>query len=310
MLVATTVVGAPIGLEGRVPRLGVVTGGRRSRGPLLAGLRDLGYVPGQTIEITEFATEGRPELYRPLIERVLKSKPDVLLVSSTHGLKAATALTTTIPIVVVDLETDPVTSGFAATLARPGRNVSGLFLDVPEMSAKMLQLLKEAVPVATRVVVVWDAAISRAQFEAVERAAQATGIALRSAPVRLIDDVDPALDSATRDGARALVILSSPVFRLHQARLDDAALRYRLPSVTAFDLLSDGNGFLSYGPDVDDMFRRSASYVDRVLKGVPIGELPIERPAKFYLRVNVRTARALGLAIPQSLLLRADQVIQ
>lgn len=300
----------PVSAQSRVPRLAVVTGSGRSYRAILGGLRELGYVPGMSIDIHHWPTEGRPERYHEGVESALRVAVDVMVVSSTHGLHAATSRTKSVPVVVVDLETDPVAAGFVASLARPGANVSGLFLDVPEMSGKMLQLLKDAVPGMARVVVLWDSAIARAQFEATERAARAAGVTASSAAVRGIDDVEAAVDAAVRDGARALVVLSSPLFRVHQARVDDIALRHRMPSVTAFDLLPKGTGFLSYGPDLDDMFRRSASYVDRILKGARIGDVPVERPSKFNFAVNLKTARALGLAIPPSLLVRADQIIR
>ncbi len=234
----------------------------------------------------------------------------VLVVTSTHGVSAARRRTRTVPIVAIDLETDPVASGLVASLARPGGNVTGFFLDVPEMSGKLVQLLKEAVPRATRVVaVLWDAAIARPQFEATGQAARAAGITVHSAPVRQADDLGGAVERAVRDLARALIALSAPLMRLYQPRIDELALRHRLPSVTLFPLLADGHGLMSYGPDLDDMFRRSAAYVDQILKGVPAGDLPVQRPARFHLAINLRTARTLGLTVPQVLLLRADRVI-
>jgi putative ABC transport system substrate-binding protein len=178
------------------------------------------------------------------------------------------------------------------------------------MSGKLLQLLKEAVPGATRFGVLWDAAITRAQFEATDTAARAEGISIHSAAVRSPGDLGGALERAVRDGARALVVLSAPLTRLHQARIDELALRHRLPSMTVFALLPGSTGFMSYGPDLDAMFRRSGTSVHRILKGARVGDLPVERPSKFELGVNLRTAKALGITIPQTLLLRADQVIE
>ena len=293
----------------RLPRVGFVSGGPRSLQAFLEGLREAGYVPGQTILVEHRQTEGRSEHYGPAVESVLGSGVNVIVVSSLHGLTATRRLTRTVPIVAIDLETDPVASGFVASLAQPGGNITGFFLDLPQMSGKLLQLLKEAVPTASRAAVLWDAAIARAQFEAIEKAARATGITIRSVPVQKASDLGAAVDSAVRDGARALVALSAPLMRLNQARIDELVLRQRLPSATFFALLPNGSGFMSYGPDLDDMFRRSASYVERSLKGARVGDLPVERPSKFEFAVNLRTARALGIAIPQPLLLRADRVI-
>ena len=250
-----------------VPRVGLVVGGSRALEGILQGLREAGYVPGQTIIVEHRPTEGRSERYGPAVESVLKAGVNVIVVTSTHGLTAASMLTRTVPIVAIDLETDPVASGFVKSLAQPGTNVTGFFLDLPEMSGKLVQLLKEAVPGVTRVAVLWDAAIARAQFEATEKAARVAGMTVHSATVRKASDLGGAVDGAVRDGARALIALSAPLMRLNQARIDELALRHRLPSVTLFALLADGNGFMSYGPDLDDMFRRSASYVDRILKG-------------------------------------------
>lgn len=293
----------------RVARVGLVIGGPRALEGIIQGLRDAGYVPGQNIIVEHRQTEGRSERYGPAVESVLKTGVNVIVVTSTHGLTAARTLTRTVPIVAIDLETDPVASGFVASLAQPGTNVTGLFLDLPEMSGKLVQLLKEAVPAVTRVAILWDAAIARAQFEATEKAARAAGITIHSATVQKASDLAAAVDGAVRDGAHALIALSAPLMRLNQARIDELALRHRLPAVTLFALLADGRGFMSYGPNLDDMFRRSASYVDRILKGAPVAALPVERPSRFDLAINLRTAKALGLTIPQSLLLRADRVI-
>jgi putative ABC transport system substrate-binding protein len=296
--------------QSRVPRVGLVHGSALSLNAFLQGLREAGYLPGQTIVVEHRQTEGHSERYGPAVEAVLKTGVNVMVVASTHGLTAARALTRSVPIVAIDLETDPVASGFVASLARPGANVTGFFLDLPEMSGKLLQLLKEAVPGATRIAVLWDAVIAGAQLKATEKAAQVAGITIHSAPVRRASDLEAAVGSAARDGVRALIVLSAPLMRVNQARIDQLALRHRLPSVTFFALRADGTGFMSYGPDLDDMFRRSASYVDRILKGARVADLPVERPSRFDLAVNLRTATALGLTVPPSLLARADQVIE
>ena len=295
--------------QAQAPRVGLVSGGTLSLDAFMLGLRDHGYVPGQTIAVEHRPTVGHADRYRPAIESLLATRPSVIVVTSTHGILAARSLTRTVPIVAVDLESDPVATGVAASLARPGGNVTGFFLDVPEMSGKLVQLIKEAVPGLARTGVLWDAAIARPQFEATERAARAAGLTIHSAPVRAASDLDAAVDGAVRDGARALIVLSAPLMRVNQARIDDLAFRHRLPSVTVFSLVADGKGFMSYGPNLDEMFRRSASYVDRILKGARVGDLPVERPSRFDLAINTRTAKALGVTLPPSLLQRADRVI-
>ena len=311
-LVAGAAVGAPASpralAQARVPRLGLVIGPTAFKA-FLQGLREAGHTPGQTIVLDFHDTGGEAGRYAPAVDAVLKAGAHILLVSSPHGVGAARARTRTVPIVAVDLESDPVASGFVVSLAQPGTNITGLFLDLPEMSGKLLQLLSEAVPGVSRVAVLWDAAIARAQLEATEKGARAAGISIHSAPVRSAGDFGVALDGATRDGARALIVLSAPLTRLNQARIDELALRHRLPSITMFALLADGSGFMSYGPDLDALFRRSVSYVDRILKGARVGDLPVERPARFELAINLRAAKALGLTIPHSLLLRADRVM-
>ncbi|HEX3178893.1 MAG TPA: ABC transporter substrate-binding protein, partial [Methylomirabilota bacterium] len=227
-----------------------------------------------------------------------------------NGIAAARRLTSTVPVVAVDLESDPVASNFVNSLARPGGNLTGLFLDIPEMSGKLVQLLHEARPRLGRIGIVWDANIAGAQLLATETSARMAGIASRSVPVRSSADLEPAIVELTRERVGALVVLSSPLMRLNQQRIDELALRQRLPSITMFGLLESGVGLLSYGPDLDDMQRRAAVYVDRILKGRPVRELPVERPAKFELAVNLRTANLLGLELPRSLLLRADRVIR
>jgi putative ABC transport system substrate-binding protein len=241
---------------------------------------------------------------------VLAEGVDVLVVTSPHGIAAARRRTSRVPIVAVDLESDPVASGFVASLARPGSNLTGLFLDLPEMSGKLLQLLQELKRGLSRVGIIWDAAIARAQFEATERAARAAAIDVHPAAIRTAADLDPAIEGFAHERAGAMIALSSPLMRLNQARIDDLALRHRLPSITVFALLENGRGLLSYGPDLDSMQRRAAVYVDRILKGATVREIPVERPAKFELAVNLRTAKSLGLDVPKSLLLRADLVMQ
>ena len=295
--------------QARLPRVGHVSAGGLSIGNLLAGLREVGHVPGETIIVEHRPTAGEADRYDAAVAALLASGVDVLVVASPHGIVAARRRTSRVPIVAVDLESDPVASGFVTSLARPGSNLTGLFLDLPEMSAKLLQLLQEVKRALSRVGIMWDAAIARAQFEATERAARTAGIEVHPAVIRTAADLRPALEAMARERAGAFIALSSPLMRLNQAQIDDLALRHRLPSITVFALLENGRGLISYGPDLDSMQRRVAVYVDRILKGANVAELPVERPAKFELAVNLRTAKILGLELPQSLLLRADRIL-
>ena len=294
----------------RAPRVGLVTAGTKSFEALQAGLRDLGYVPGQTIVIDHRKTEGRAERYRSAVDALLKSGADIVVVGSTHGLAAARALTQTLPIVAVDLETDPVASGFVASLARPGGNVTGFFLDLADMSGKLLQLLREAVPRVSRIAALHDPVIGRPQLQATYAAAAAAGITILPAPVQNAGDLPAAVENAARQSARALVVLSAPLMRVSQARIDELTLRHRLPSITVFGLLPGGEGFMSYGPDLDEMFSRAGTYVSRILKGERASDLPVQRPSKFELAVNVRTAKALRLDLPPALLVQANRIVE
>jgi putative ABC transport system substrate-binding protein len=294
----------------RVPRVGLVSAGTKSLVALEDGLRKAGYVPGQTIVIDHRRTEGRADRYRPAVDSLLAIGVDVMVVGSTHGLAAARSRTQTLPIVAVDLETDPVASGFVTSLGRPGGNVTGFFLDLRDLGGKLLELLREAVPGVTRIAALYDPVIGGPQLQATETAARPAGITIVPAQVQKAPDLHHAVEKAARAGARAMIVMSAPLMRDSQAHIDELALRHHLPSVTLFGLLSPGDGFMSYGPDLDDMYRRSASYVDRIIKGTPVGELPVQRPAKFELALNLRTAKALRLALPPSLLVRADRVIE
>jgi putative ABC transport system substrate-binding protein len=296
--------------QSRIPRVGLISAGPRSLEAFERGLRDAGYVPGQSITIEHRRTEGQTERYRPAVEAALKAGVEILVVGSTHGLATARALTRSLPIVAVDLETDPVASGFVASLARPGGNVTGFFLDLGDLGGKLLQLLGEAVPGANRVAALHDPVIGRPQLQATQAAAGTAGATLLLAPVQKAGDLPAAVAGVARDGARALVVLSAPLMRVNQARIDELALRHRLPSITIFGLLPRGDGFMSYGPDLDEMYRGSGTYVDRILKGAQAGELPVQRPSRFELAVNVRTAKALRLTVPPAFLLRADRVVE
>lgn len=296
--------------QARAPRVGLVSAGAPSLTAFTAGLREIGHVPGKTIVVEHHPTAGEADRYDAAVASALAAGVDVLVVTSPHGIIAARRRTSRVPIVAVDLESDPVASGFITSLARPGSNLTGLFLDLPEMSGKLLQLLQELKRGLSRVGIIWDAAIARTQFEATERAARAAGINVHPAVIRTAVELEPAIEGFVRERTDAVIALSSPLIRLNQARIDDLGVRHRLPSITVFPLLENGRGLLSYGPDLHSMHRRAAVYVDRILKGASVAEMPVERPAKFELAVNLRTAKSLGLELPQSLLLRADRVLQ
>jgi putative ABC transport system substrate-binding protein len=218
-----------------------------------------------------------------------------------------------VPIEALDLETDPVGSGWVSTLGRPGGNITGLFLDLPGLTGKWLELLREAVPGTQDVGVLWDAGTGPAQLAAIKAAAQRLAIKLQVLKYRSPDDLDSALRAGLSGGAKSLVMLSSPIlFSAGSSRRAAAfATTNRLPAIAPTRRIPESGGLMSYGPNLaGDLYRRAAPFVDRILKGAKPADLPIERPVKFELVINVKTAKALGLTIPQTLLLRADEVIQ
>jgi putative ABC transport system substrate-binding protein len=216
----------------------------------------------------------------------------------------------TVPIVGDDLEDDPVESGFVASLGRPGGNVTGLFLNLPDLTGKWLQLIKEIAPATRRVAVLWDATTSPVQLRAMRRAAETAAMEVRVVEVRRPTEYADALKAAMKDRPQALVPLSSPSNRQASPLIAEFTLKSRLPAISLFRFFAESGGLMSYGPDLEAFFARSASYVDKILKGAKPGDLPVEQPTKFELVINLKTAKALSLSVPQSVLGRADEIIQ
>ncbi|HEX7787942.1 MAG TPA: ABC transporter substrate-binding protein [Methylomirabilota bacterium] len=302
-----------------VPRIGLLRPGtpsdvadRASVGAFLNGLQEAGYTPGADVRVEIRYAEGKLERLKAIARDLVALPAHVLVTSNPYATEAARDATHTVPIVVaLDYETDPVARGWIASIARPQGNLTGLFLDQPEMTGKLLALLKEAVPDATLVAVLWDETIGRSQLETTQDAARVKGLGLRSLGVRRSEDLAEAFGAAARERADCLIVLTSPLLSLQRARISDLALRQRLPAITLFTNFPAFGLLMAYGPNQPDAFRRAASqYVARILKGSRPADLPVQRPEKFDLVVNLKTAKALGLALPRSLLLRADQVIQ
>jgi putative ABC transport system substrate-binding protein len=248
-----------------------------------------------------------PELVADLVQR----KVDVIVVVSTLAALAIKRATSTIPIVMAEVA-DPLGSGLVTSLAHPGGNVTGLSLMVAELSAKRLQLLKEAIPRVARVAVLWnpDTPFHPNVIEELKAVAPLLSIELSFVGARTPEGIGPAFSAMTRAHAEALYVLGDGFFFSHRTTLLKLASKARLPTSYSERLFVDEGGLISYGPNRDDMFRRSAGYVDKILKGARPGDLPIEQPTKFELVVNLKTAKALGITIPQSILLRADEVIR
>ena len=285
-------------------------------GPILdnarQALRDLGYVDGKNIAFEVRIAGEKPETLPGLAADLVRRKVDVLLTIGPAALRAARDATRAIPIVAVDLESDPVQAGFARSLAEPGGNITGLFLDQPSLAAKWLELIREAVPETRRIAVLVDTTTGPWQLASIKRAAEKLRIELQVLEVRNLGELDQALGAAVKGGSLALVTLSSPLFdsRVVGKQIAEFTLEHRLPAISFFRRFAVEGGLMAYGPNQSEYTKRSHIYIDKILKGANPADLPIEQPTKFYYVINLKTAKALGLTIPQSLLLRADEVIQ
>ena len=277
---------------------------------LRRGLAALGYVEGQNIRLEYRWAEGKVEQLPSLAASLVRLNVDVLYTSGPQAMRAAMDASRTVPIVGDNLEDDPVESGFVASIARPGGNVTGLFLNLPDLTGKWLELIKEVVPAPRRIAVLWDATTSPLQLRAINRAAQSAMVELRILEVRRPTEYADVLKAAMKDKPQALIQLSSPLIRQASPVLAELTRKSRLPAISMFRLFPEAGGLMAYGPDLPAFFARSASYVDKILNGARPADLPVEQPTKFELVINLKTARALGLTIPQSILVRADQVIQ
>lgn len=300
---------------GRVPVLGVLnTGvGPRSRSieTTRRGLRRLGYGDGQIVLDVRFAG-GNSGAFPSLATALVQRQVDVLLAIGPAAIRAARDATSTIPIVAVDLESDPVQAGFARSLAHPGGNITGLFLDQPGLAGKWLELLRETVPATRRVAILVDPSTGPWQLAAMKVASQRLGVELQILEVRTSGELDSALVVGVRSGSQAIVQLSSPLFDLdpNAKRVADFAVRHHLPTISMFAGFARLGGFMVYGANLMEYYERLALYIDRILKGTKPADLPIEQPSEFELVINMKTAKSLGLTIPPSLLQRADQVIE
>jgi putative tryptophan/tyrosine transport system substrate-binding protein len=293
--------------SGRRPNVSVYTTDPAYRDAIKGVLQERGWVEGRTISFELYPAEGAEA---NLAQNLAKTPADVLVVGGPSRIRAAMQATSTIPILAIDLESDPVSSGFVKTLARPGGNVSGIWMDVPEISGKQIQFLREVLPTLSRLGVVWDDRVSQLQFAAVQAASRALGVSLHAGALRLAAEVDPVMKRVLAERPQALLLLTSPVVFRVLPRVAELAREHKLASISPFSVYPSAGGLLAYGPDFPAMWRQLGDYVDRVLKGARIADLPVERPSKFTLVVNVKTAKTLGLTLPQPLVLRADEVIQ
>jgi putative tryptophan/tyrosine transport system substrate-binding protein len=301
----------------RIPRIGVLAGNLASTPHLVAafrqGLLDLGYVEGRNIVIEYRDAKGEFKRLPALAGELVALKVDVILAAGTQHVLAAKDATTTIPIVFADVA-DPVSRGFVSSLARPGGNITGLANLNTDLIGKWLELLKQAVPGVTRVAFLWQPGIlpERAEKDVMQRAeaaARTLGVQLQVLEARGPEDFDRAFAEMTRSRIDAVIVWGGVMFIYERKRIAELAARNRLPSSYPMSEFVDAGGLLSYAPNIADNFRRAAGYVDRILKGAKPADLPVEQAAKLELVINLKTAKALRLTIPPSLLARADLVI-
>jgi putative tryptophan/tyrosine transport system substrate-binding protein len=283
--------------------------------PFFTALRDglsaLGYIEGENIAFDQRWAERNPDRYSALAADLVRRRMDVIVAGNLESAVAAKAATSDIPIVIT-AGGDPLRSGLVRSLARPGGNVTGVSEVIPDLAPKLLQLLNEAVPKLSSVAVLWNPANpsyapTRQELEA---AAQARGIQLQSVEVGRPQEMEGALAAMARERPSGCVVYVTPITQSFRARLIEFAAKQRLPAIYSAREFVDDGGLVSYGPNHRELFRRSASFIHKILRGARPEDLPIEQPTKFELVINLKTAKALGLTIPPSLLARADQVIE
>ena len=304
--------------DGRQLRIGVLTMRRPEdsspqQAALIAGLREHGYIDGRNVVIDLPDVRGREGLLPDAVAGLVRRRADVILIVGPAPLEAARKATKSIPLVMVASSADPVADGVAASLARPGGNITGLAYAEPDRFKKQIELLQEAAPRVRRLTVLWDFDLEvfrRSWAAPLADAGRVLGIHVLD-PMRVQDATElPAAFAAMKQQADAFLVASGSLLLPERRRVADLALQHRLPGIGAFRQFPQAGLLMSYGPDLVDINRRAGRFVDRILKGTPPGELAIELPSKFDLAINLATARTLGLAIPQPLLLRATEVIQ
>jgi putative ABC transport system substrate-binding protein len=283
----------------------------RERQAFLDGLRDLGYRPGATVEIVYASAENEPDFIDDVARDLVRRKPDVIVASGAVAVLAAKRATGTIPIVALAIG-DPIGTGVVRALGRPEANVTGVSFISSDLAGKRIQMITEIMPKAARIAVVWDARNANARAESVATLAAVKQLGLAAAPYPLKTDADlqPALERMAKSRPDALyLVFDGGTVGAHRSTIADAALRHRIPLVSGWSALTEAGGLISYAPDIPALFRRAASYVQRLLKGASPRDLPFEQATTVELVINLATARTLGIAIPQALLLRADRVI-
>jgi len=300
----------------KVPRIGVFHPGTPASAPqsveaFRQGLREHGYEEAKNIVVEHRYTESRLERVVEIAAEFVRLKVDVIVTSLDVATAAVKQQTQTIPIVMA-ISIDPVATGFVSSLARPGGNVTGLSTMAPELAAKRLELLREVVPGLSRVAIMWNTNVpgNLLEYKEAGDAARSMRLQLQSVEVSSVDDFERAFSALKTGGAEALIVAGSGLTSANAGQIANLAMKHRLPSMVSSRDRVDAGGLMAYGPNLAELWRRAATYVDKILKGAKPGDLPVERPTKFELIINLKTAKALGLTIPPSLLRRADVVVQ
>jgi ABC-type uncharacterized transport system substrate-binding protein len=300
---------------GTNPKLGVLHPGQAAAvnsriTAIREGLNDPGNQRDSGIELVIRLADGDLSRLPALAADLVDTRVDAILAAAPPAVQAASGATKSIPVIALDLESDPVASGFVASLARPGGNVTGVFLDFPEFSAKCLQLLIEAVPTLAGVGVLWDPTTGSVQLKWVEAAAQGFGVSVQVFEARRAADIAEAFYALDRSRVQGVLMLSSPLIGGNPQLVADLAMRRNVPTISLFPDIAREGGLLAYGPDIQALYRQAAGMARKVLDGTKATELPAERPTRFQLVINLRTAKALGLTLPPTLLVAADEVIE
>jgi putative tryptophan/tyrosine transport system substrate-binding protein len=320
VVLAVSLTFAPLAAEaqqrGNIPRLCFLTFDPSTLqanrfGPFFQSLRDLGYVDKQTIRIDYLSADGHGDRFPSLAADCLRLKADIIVVTTTPAAQAAKNATRTVPIVMIPLG-DPVGTGLVASLARPGGNVTGMTFMASSLGAKRLELLKEAVPRISRVLVLsyLDDPIAVPQVKALESAASSLGVKLVVRDIRSAADLSAAFDAGAKERAEGVITTAESIFAAERQRVVQLAAQYRLPRIYPYKAIVDAGGLMAYDSYTSDLLPRTATYVDKILKGAQPSALPVEQPTKFEFVINLKTAKALGLTIPQTVILQADQVIE
>jgi len=311
---------APLAAEaqeaGKLYRIAFLSAGSRSPTlphlgvALIQALRDRGWVEGQNLVIDYRYAEGRYDLLPVLAADLARTKPDVIFVVTDPAIKAAKNATNTVPLVMIAC--DAVAAGLVTSLARPGGNLTGITCISSEIAGKRIELLKEHLPRLVRAAVLYNPADpgKAVEWRETEAPGLRLGLKMRAVPVRDSKEIDTAFQLMAREGTDGLIVLGDSLTLLHRQQLVSLAAKHRLPTVYAYREFVTSGGLMSYGPDLTEMFRAAAIYIDKILRGAKPADLPVEQPTKFEFVINLKTAKALGLTIPQSVLVRADEIIQ